>query len=306
MRETIALQSSLSKEAIPSTSLWSRFRSIRWRKSPLALVGGTLVLVVVTLALLAPLIAPHDPVKQSLSAALRPPFWQSGGDLTYPLGTDQFGRDVLSRMLYGARISLLIAVLAALCGAIVGVTLGLISGYYGGWVGALIMRLVDLNLAFPLILLALAIVAILGPSTRVLILVMTITAWMIYARVVRGVTLSLSTQEFVQSARISGASGARILVRHLLPNLMAPIIVIWTLEIARIILLESALSFLGLGVPPPTPTWGRMLAEGRGYLTLAGWISIFPGLAIMVTVLGINLLGDGIRDLLDPRMRKSL
>jgi peptide/nickel transport system permease protein len=191
-------------------------------------------------------------------------------------------------------------------GAVVGVTAGLIAGFYGGWIDSLVMRIVDINLAFPLILLALAIVAILGANLRNLIIVMAVTAWMIYARVVRGVTLSLRSQEFVQSARASGASNSRILVRHLLPNLLAPVIVIWTLEVARIILLESALSFLGLGIPPPTPTWGRMLSEGRAYLTIAAWTSVFPGLAIMLTVLGINFLGDGVRDLLDPRLRKAL
>jgi peptide/nickel transport system permease protein len=276
------------------------------KRSPMATAGAGVVLIVATLAVLAPILAPHDPVDQNLMVSLKPPAWSVNGDVSYPLGTDQFGRDVFSRVIYGARISLFIATVAALTGAIMGVTLGLIAGYYGGWVDTAVMRLVDLNLAFPLILLALAIVAILGPNLRNLILVMAITAWMIYARVVRGLSLSLVNQEYVQSARVSGASSARILVRHMLPNLMAPVIVIWTLEIARIILLESALSFLGLGVPPPTPTWGRMLAEGRDYLTVAGWISIFPGIAIMITVLGINFLGDGVRDLMDPRLRKSV
>lgn len=302
----IGTQSELATSSSGFFSSRIRVSLATLRRSPLAAVGGTIVIVVLVLAALAPVIAPHDPVQQNLAASLRPPSWQDGGEWTYPLGTDQFGRDVFSRLVYGARISLFIASMAALTGAVVGVTAGLVAGYYGRWIDTLIMRIVDLNLAFPLILLALAIVAILGPNLRNLIIVMAITAWMIYARVVRGVTLSLVNQEFVQSARVSGASTARILVRHLLPNLMAPVIVIWTLEIARIILLESALSFLGLGVPPPTPTWGRMLAEGRDYLTVASWISVFPGLAIMITVLGINFLGDGIRDLLDPRLRKAL
>lgn len=276
------------------------------RRSALATAGGVLLILVVTAAALAPLIAPHDPISQNLSVALKPPMWSPDGSLSYPLGTDQYGRDVFSRLVYGARVSLFVAVMAALAGAIVGVTVGLVAGYFGGWVDALVMRLVDLNLAFPLILLALAIVAILGPNLRNLVLVMAITAWMIYARVVRGITLSMRNEEFVQSARASGASDARILVRHLLPNILPPVIVIWTLEVARIILLESALSFLGLGVPPPTPTWGRMLSEGRDYLTIAVWMSVFPGLAIMLTVLGINFLGDGARDLLDPRLRKSV
>ncbi len=182
---------------------------------------------------------------------------------------------------------------------------GLVAGYRGGRVDAVIMRLVDLNLAFPLILLALAVVALLGANLRNLVLVMAITTWMIYARVVRGMTLGLREQELIQAIRALGAHDARIIARHVLPNVLPAVMVIWTLEVARVILMESALSFLGLGVPPPTPTWGRMLAEGRDYLTAAGWISVFPGLAIMVTVLGINFLGDGLRDLLDPRLRRQ-
>src|SRR5439155_22853758 len=188
---------------------------------------------------------------------------------------------------------------------VVGVAAGLVAGYLGGRVDTIIMRLTDLNLAFPLILLALAVVALLGANLRNLIIVMAITTWMIYARVVRGLSLGLREREFVQAARAIGARDARIIVRHILPNVFAPVVVIWTLEVARVILMESALSFLGLGVPPPTPTRRRMLAEGRDYLTVAGWIATFPGIAIMVTVLGINFLGDGLRDLLDPRLRRQ-
>ena len=195
--------------------------------------------------------------------------------------------------------------LAALLGAAAGVAAGLVAGYLRGRVDAVIMRIVDLNLAFPLILLALAVVALLGASLRNLVIVMAITTWMIYARVVRGLTLALREQELVQAIRALGAHDTRIIARHVLPNVLPAVMVIWTLEVARVILMESALSFLGLGVPPPTPTWGRMLAEGRDYLTVAGWISIFPGIAIMVTVLGINFLGDGLRDLLDPRLRQQ-
>ena len=273
------------------------------RRSPLASVGVLIVGLVVVAALAAPLLATSDPIDQDLTVALKPPFWMADGSLQHLLGTDHLGRDVFSRLVYGAQISLTISVLAALLGAAVGVAAGLVAGYLGGRVGAVIMRVVDLNLAFPLILLALAVVALLGANLRNLVIVMAITTWMIYARVVRGLTLTLREQEFVQAVRALGARDARIIVRHVLPNVLAPVMVIWTLEVARVILMESALSFLGLGVPPPTPTWGRMLAEGRDYLTMAGWISIFPGLAIMVTVLGINFLGDGLRDLLDPRLR---
>jgi peptide/nickel transport system permease protein len=275
------------------------------RRSPLAAIGGTIVFLAVAFALLAPWLAPHDPIHQNLRMVLTPPVWSEGGTWDHPLGTDHFGRDMLSRVLYGARVSLIIGAAAALVGATIGVTAGVVAGYYGGFTGSLIMRLVDLNLAFPLILLALTIVAILGPNLRNLIIVMAITTWMIYARVVRGMTLSISQQEFVQAARALGAHDLRILARHILPNVFAPVIVIWTLEVARVILMESALSFLGLGVPPPTPSWGRMLSDGRDYLTVASWIATYPGLAIMLTVLGINFFGDGLRDLLDPRLRKS-
>ena len=271
----------------------------------MACVGALIVGLVIVAALAAPLLATTDPIEQDLSVALKPPFWLEDGSLQHPLGTDHLGRDVYSRLVYGAQISLTISVLAALLGAAVGVAAGLAAGYLGGRVDAVIMRIVDLNLAFPLILLALAVVALLGANLRNLVIVMAITTWMIYARVVRGLCLTLREQEFIQAVRALGAHDARIIVHHLLPNVLAPILVIWTLEVARVILMESALSFLGLGVPPPTPTWGRMLAEGRDYLTVAGWIAIFPGLAIMVTVLGINFLGDGLRDLLDPRLRQQ-
>ena len=276
------------------------------RRSPLAGLGALIVGLVIVAALAAPWLATTDPIDQDLAAALKPPFWRADGSLEHPLGTDHLGRDVYSRLIYGAKISLTISVLAALLGAAVGVAAGLVAGYHGGRVGAVIMRIVDLNLAFPLILLALAVVALLGANLRNLVIVMAITTWMIYAGVVRGLSLTLREQEFVLAVRALGAHDARIIARHILPNVLPPVLVIWTLEVARVILMESALSFLGLGVPPPTPTWGRMLAEGRDYLTMAGWISIFPGLAIMLTVLGINFLGDGLRDLLDPRLRGQM
>lgn len=280
-----------------------RFRILR--RSPLMTVGLTVVGLVVLVAIMAPFMGTRDPITQNLALSNRPPAWQARGTMQAPLGTDQFGRDVWSRIVYGARISLAIGTAAALLGALVGVTAGLVAGFYGGKIDSVVMRIVDLNLAFPLILLALAIAAILGPSLQNLILVMALTTWMIYARVVRGVTLSIREREFVQAARAIGVTDVGIMWRHILPNLMAPVMVIWTLELARVILMESALSFLGVGVPPPTPTWGRMLAEGRNVLTTAPWIATFPGLAISVTVLGVNFFGDGLRDLLDPRLRKQ-
>ena len=275
------------------------------RRSPLMTVGLMVVGLVVLVALLAPVMGTRDPITQNLALSNRPPVWQVRGTWQAPLGTDQFGRDVWSRIVYGARISLAIGTAAAVLGAIVGVTAGVVAGFYGGKIDTFVMRIVDLNLAFPLILLALAIAAILGPSLQNLILVMALTTWMIYARVVRGVTLSIREREFVQAARAIGVTDVGIMWRHILPNLMAPVMVIWTLELARVILMESALSFLGVGVPPPTPTWGRMLAEGRNVLTTAPWIATFPGLAISITVLGVNFFGDGLRDLLDPRVRKQ-
>jgi peptide/nickel transport system permease protein len=275
------------------------------RRSPLMTAGLAMVGLVVLCALLAPFVGTRDPIQQNLALANRPPVWQARGTAQAPLGTDQFGRDVWSRIVYGAQISLAIGTAASLLGALVGVTAGLVAGFYGGKVDVVVMRIVDLNLAFPLILLALAIAAILGPSLQNLVMVMALTTWMIYARVVRGVTLSLREREFIQAARAIGVDDSRIMWRHILPNLLAPVMVIWTLELARVILMESALSFLGVGVPPPTPTWGRMLAEGRNLLTTAPWIATFPGVAITLTVLGVNFFGDGLRDLLDPRLRKQ-
>jgi peptide/nickel transport system permease protein len=275
------------------------------RRSPLMTAGLAMVGLVVICAVLAPFVGTRDPIQQNLALANRPPVWQARGTAQAPLGTDQFGRDVWSRIVYGAQISLAIGTAASVLGALVGVTAGLVAGFYGGKVDSVVMRIVDLNLAFPLILLALAIAAILGPSLQNLVMVMALTTWMIYARVVRGVTLSLREREFIQAARAIGVDDRGIMWRHILPNLLAPVMVIWTLELARVILTESALSFLGVGVPPPTPTWGRMLAEGRNLLTTAPWIATFPGVAITLTVLGVNFFGDGLRDLLDPRLRKQ-
>ena len=286
-------------------SLWGSAWQ-RLRVSPLFWVGAVIVGLFLLLAIFGPLFAPHDPGAQVLIGQtsrarnqIAPP--QEG----FPLGGDTLGRDLFSRMLVGSRQTLLVGVLATTIGLIGGLILGITAGAFGGWVDTVIMRIVDLNLAFPLILLALAVVALLGASLRNLVIVMAITTWMIYARVVRGLTLALREQELVQAIRALGAHDTRIIARHVLPNVLPALMVIWTLEVARVILMESALSFLGLGVPPPTPTWGRMLAEGRDYLVVAGWISIFPGIAIMVTVLGINFLGDGLRDLLDPRLRQQ-
>lgn len=279
-------------------------RAIRlFRRSRTAIAGAILVVFLIVVALAAPLVAPHDPVKQDLMHALAPPAWAQEGSGDYLLGTDQYGRDILSRIIYGARVTLVAAFLSALSAAIFGTVLGLLAGYYGGRVDTLIMRIVDVQLGFPLVLLTLTLVAILGASMRNLVLAMAITGWMIYARVVRGTVMSLKEWEFVDAARAIGASSVRIIGLHILPNAITPVLVLITLEMARLVLMEASLSYLGLGVPPPAPSWGRMLSESRDYMIIAYWLVLFPGMAIMLTVLGVNFLGDGLRDALDPKLR---
>jgi peptide/nickel transport system permease protein len=272
-------------------------------RSRLAIVGLVMFVIIVLLAVSAPIIAPHDPMDQDLANTLMPPAWEAEGSADHLLGTDNFGRDTLSRLLYGANISLRASGFAALFALVVGVTIGIVAGYVGGLLGALLMRIVDVFLAFPLILIALALAAILGPSLQNLILVMGITGWMTYARVVRAAVLTLKNQEFIAAAVASGCSRWRIMSRHILPNIVAPSLVLFTFGFAQFIILESGLSFLGLGVPPPAPTWGRMLYEGRDYLTVDAWNITLPGLCIMLVVLSVNFFGDGLRDALDPRLR---
>ncbi len=247
-------------------------------------------------------LAPFDPVAQETANRLRPPLWRDPGGRLHLLGTDQLGRDILSRLVYGARVSLVIAVVAVAIAGSLGLTLGLGAGYFRGWVDDVVMRAADVLLALPFILLAIALVAVLGPSTGTIIGVLGVTGWVATARVVRAQALSLRGRDFVEAARAMGAGHGRILARHLLPNALAPATVIAALEVGRMILLESALSFLSLGAPPPTPTWGGMLADGRVYLSSAWWLATFPGLAILATVLGINLVGDWLRETFDPKL----
>lgn len=268
-----------------------------------AAFGITVLLLMGSAALAAPQIAPWDPGRQMLTKRLRPPAWQTRGLWEHPLGTDHLGRDILSRIVHGGRISLGVGLSAVTLSCLIGVSLGLVAGFYGGRADALIMRVVDVFLAIPYILLAMGVVFALGPSLLNVILVMAVTRWVQFARVVRADVLSIREREFVSGARARGNRSGRLLLRHVLPNALTPIIVVATLELAFMIIYESALSFLGLGVQPPTPTWGWMLADGRNYLATAWWLATLPGLAIMLSVLAVNLLGDWLRDTLDPRLK---
>lgn len=268
-----------------------------------ALFGLAVVFIVVGTALVAPLISPFDPLEQNITQRLRPPGWQDISGGIHALGTDQLGRDILARIIYGSRIALAVGCAAVAISGILGMAIGLISGYYGGKVDDVFMRLGDIQLAFPFILLAIAVIGVLGPSLQNIIIVIGVSSWVVYARIVRGEVLSLREREFIQAAIALGSRDGRILLHHVLPNAFTSWLVVATLDMARVIVVESALSFLGLGVQPPTPTWGGMLADGRVYLTTAWWLATFPGLAILLTVLGINLFGDGLRDTLDPRLK---
>ncbi len=272
----------------------------RLARDPGAIVGAFIVVIVVICALFAPLIARTDPNAQDLAATLQPPMWIAGGTHAHPLGTDNLGRDLLARIIWGARVSAIVGISVVAIGGTIGVTAGLLAGYRRSWVDAIIARITDVQLAFPLVLLAVAIVAVVGPGLWTVIAAIGLTSWVQYVRVVRAEAMSLREREFVLAAEAAGAAPPRILARHLLPNVASAAIVLGTFEIARAVVLESSLSFLGLGVPPTTPSWGGMLADGRQYLDTAWWTALFPGLAIMIAVMGVNLLGDGLRDALDP------
>jgi peptide/nickel transport system permease protein len=270
------------------------------------LVGTLVIVASVVLAALAPALAPADPIRNDLLARLAPPMWMEGGSARHPLGTDTLGRDVVSRLLYGARVSLLVGFAAVLVAGVVGVALGLVAGYYGGRLDDLLMRLGDVQLAFPVLVLAIAVLSVLGASLGNVIVVLGLTGWVTYARIARAETLSLRHREFVEGARALGARDAAILWRHILPNVLPPITVVATFSVARTIIAEASLSFLGLGIPPPAPSWGAMLDEGRNYLTTGWWLALFPGVAILALVLGINLVGDWLRDVFDPRVERGM
>ena len=277
--------------------------SARGRLRAPLVAAGLFIGVLAMVALAAPYLAPHNPERGSLRARLRAPTWGSPDGKAYVLGTDQLGRDVLSRMIYGTRVSLTIGFAAVLVGSAIGGLLGLVAGFRGGWVDEAIMTVADAQLAFPFILLAIGIIAVLGPSFPNLVIVVGLSGWVTYARVLRAQVLSLRQRDFVQAILGLGGSVPRILLRHILPNVASTFMVIATLELARAIVLEATLSFLGLGIQPPTPSWGGMIHEGREYLDTAWWISVFPGVFLMLTSLVVSRAGDWLRDALDPTLR---
>jgi peptide/nickel transport system permease protein len=274
----------------------------RGRHVPWIPIG--LIALFVTAAALAPLVSPGDPYAQSLRNRFTPPVWDERGTWAHPLGTDRLGRDMLARILYGARVSLAVGALAVLLASSVGAAVGLVAGYYGGRVDAALMRITDATLSFPVILLALILAVTVGPSFLNVVIAISVILWARYARVIRGEVLTLMQLDFIAQARIAGAGAWRIITRHLVPNTLNTLVVLITLQVGYVIIVEAALSFLGAGIPPPTPAWGSMIAEGRDFVTSAWWVSFLPGLAIMLVVLAFNLLGDWLRDTLDPKLRQ--
>ena len=275
------------------------------RLSPLVMGSWLILLGLVVTALLSPYVAPHNPIRERLIDRLLPPAWVEDGEWRYLLGTDHLGRDLVSRIIYGSRVSLVVGVAAVAIGGALGIALGVAAGFLGGQTDEVIMAVADMQLAFPTILFAIAIIAVLGPSFINLVIVIGISGWVTYARIARGQVLSVREKEFVEAIRAQGGSQWRIVWRHILPNILSPLIVVATLDLARTIILESTLSFLGLGIQPPTPSWGGMLSDGREYLLSAWWIATFPGVALMLTALSFNRLGDWVRDLTDPRLRRT-
>jgi len=285
----------------PAAGRWGRLRNglRRWPIFPVFILAMLLLMGV-----FAELMAPHSPTKATLSARRAPPMWQEGGSSTYILGADLQGRDILSRIIHGSRVSLTVAGSAIVIGMVFGTGYGLISGYFGGWIDEILMRIVDVFLAFPLIMAALVILVVFGASYVSVIGVLVLFSWVSFARQIRAETLALKELDYVALARVAGASTPRILIRHILPGVTNTVVVVATLHVGSLILTESVLSYLGVGIPPPTPAWGAMVADGRNYLASSWGIAFFPGIAIFVTVVGFNFLGDWIRDFLDPRLRQ--
>ncbi|MGP9791324.1 ABC transporter permease [Roseinatronobacter sp. NSM] len=298
MTDTISIPAAEPKTPTPRQVL--RGRILRHKG---VMVGGAVVVFIALVALLAPVLAPHDPYAQSLIRRLQPPVWMEGGSWTHPLGTDHLGRDYLSRLMYGAQISLVIGVCTALISGVLGTTLGVLAGYFGGRIDSLITFLVTVKLSIPTILLALAVVQLIGGSLTVVILVLGFLLWHQFALVARSVTMQIRDMDYITAAKTIGCSPTRILLTEVMPNLMNQIIVVLTLTIASAIVVEAALSFLGVGVKPPLPSWGIMIAEGRSHIFFRPWLVMIPGVALFALVLSINLLGDGLRDVTSPQGR---
>jgi peptide/nickel transport system permease protein len=303
MRDAAALMQP-KKSALAEASGRKRASFLaRYAGNPGTIISLVLLLILVAMAIAPALFAPHDPLRPDLMGAETPPAFLHGGDMSFLLGKDQLGRDILSRLIYGARITVIIGLLGTAISYFIGVTLGLIAGYLGGWVDEVIMRFTDIQLAFPFLLLAIVIVAVLGPSLTNVIIVLALTRWTTYARLVRGQVLAAREEVYVESARAIGVPNAVILIRHIFPNIIAPTIVIASFDVGANVIVEASLSFLGLGVQPPQPSWGNMLADGRIYLPTSWWISTIPGIALSLTLILINIQGDRLRDLLDPTVR---
>ena len=281
---------------------WGAIRFMReWPVIPAAIL-----VIFAVFAIFAPLLSPHDPTHGQLNERATPPAWLEGGSTRFLLGADALGRDVFSRIVYGTRVSLAVAGIVLVGGAIGGTALGMISGWFGGQVDEFLMRVVDFMMATPFILVALVLVIVFGPSVELIIILLIVFSWDSFSRQIRGETLQLKTRDYIAAAQISGASTYRILFKHLLPGVVNTVLVIMSLRVGNLIITESILSYLGVGIPPPTPAWGLMVAEGRDYLNTAWWISLFPGLAILLTVLAFNFLGDWMRDRFDPRLRQQI
>ena len=272
------------------------------RRAPL--IPLSIIVLVIFTSIFAPLLTPHSTSAPSLADRLTPPAWQDGGSWEHPLGTDALGRDLGTRLMYGGRVSLLVAAFTLLIGGGFGTVIGLISGYFGGRVDAVLMRSADSTLAFPIILCAILLVVAIGPNLANVVIAIALVLWARYARVIRGEVLALKERDFIARARVAGCSHLRILVFHLFPNTVNTLLVLLTLQVGWVIIVEASLSFLGAGIPPPTPAWGSMVSDGREYVDTAWWVSALPGLAIMFTVVAFNLFGDWLRDTLDPRLRQ--
>lgn len=295
-------QTAGSNRGAPRT-WWGVFSRSKFLSHRGVVFGGTMLVIVLAAALLAPVLAPHDPYQQALLNRLKPPFWMEGGSWTYPLGTDHLGRDYLSRLMFGAQISILIGLATAIISGVLGTSMGLAAGYFGGRVDAVIMFIVTVKLSIPTILVALAVVQLVGGSLQIVILVLGLLLWHQFAVVARAVTMQIRDMDYITSARMVGCSSLRILATEVLPNVMNQIIVVLTLTMASAIVIEASLSFLGVGVQPPLPSWGIMIAEGKEHIFFRPWLVMIPGFALLFLVLSINLLGDGLRDITSPQGR---